>query len=96
MIKVIEDLLSTSGGDGDFIKGGIQGTSDPGEIDKIVEAWSEERGRSIEYLLLMDRVRRVLSRILAAGRLTEQSEREMRCLLRLIGSIEKDGPASDR
>jgi hypothetical protein len=71
MIKVIEDILSMSGGDGDFIKVEIPTTPDPDEIDRILEAWSEERGRIIECLLLLDRVRRLLSRMLAAGRLTD-------------------------
>jgi hypothetical protein len=93
MIKAIKDLLSMSGGDGDFIKGGMPTTTDLDEIDQILEAWSEERGRSIECLLLLGRVRRLLSRILAAGRLTDQSEREVKSLLRLIDSIGRDAPA---
>ncbi len=95
MIKVIEEIVSMSGGDGDFIKGGIPTTPDPNEIDQILEAWSEERGRIIECLLLLDRVRRLLSRMLAAGRLTDQREREVKSLLRLIDSIGKDAPASE-
>ncbi len=93
MIEMIENILSTSGGDGDFIKGGIPTTSDPTEIEQILEAWSEERGRIIECLLLINRVRRLLSRMLAAGRLTDQREREVKSLLRLIDSIGKDAPA---
>jgi hypothetical protein len=95
MIKVIEDILSMSGGDGDFIKGGTPTPADPTEIDCILAAWSEERGRIIECLLLLDRVRRLLSRMLAAGRLTDQWEREVKSLLRLINSIGKDAPASE-
>jgi hypothetical protein len=95
MIELIESILSSSGGDGDFIKGSIPTTDDPNEIDRILEAWSEERGRIIECLLLLDRVRRLLSRMLAAGRLTDQREREMKSLLRLINSIGKDAPASE-
>jgi hypothetical protein len=95
MIKAIEDLLSMSGGDGDFIKGSIQTTPDLIEIDQILEAWSEERGRSIECLLVLGRVRRLLSRILAAGRLTDHSEGEVKSLLRLIDSIGRDGPGLD-
>ena len=86
MFKVIEELLSRSGGDGDFIKGGIPTSPDRIGIDQVLEAWSEERGRSIECLLLLDRVHRLLSRILAAGRLTDQSEREVKSLLRVIES----------
>jgi hypothetical protein len=92
MINVIEDLLSMSGGDGDFIKGGIQATPGMPEIAQLLEAWSRERGQSVECLLLLDRVRRLLSRILAAGRLTDRSEREMKSLLRLIASIGGDAP----
>lgn len=95
MIKAIEDLLSMSGGDGDFIKGGIQATPDLIEINQILEAWSEERGRSIECLLVLGRVRRLLSRILAAGRLTDKSGGEVKRLLRLIDSIGRDGPGLD-
>ena len=38
MIKVIEDILSMSGGDGDFIKGGIRETLDRSEIHEVLEA----------------------------------------------------------
>jgi hypothetical protein len=93
MIEAIEDLLNRSGRDGDFIKVGTQATHDLSEIDQILGAWSEEQGRSIECLLLLGRVRRLLSRILAAGRLTDQSEREVKSLLRLIDSIGGDDPA---
>jgi hypothetical protein len=89
---IIEDLLSMSGGDGDFIKGGIRSTADPDEIDQLLGAWSGERGRSIECLLVLRRVRRLLGRILAAGRLMDQSEREIENLLRLIDSIGKEVP----
>ena len=84
MIKVIEDILSISGRDGDFIKVGSPTTPDLTGIDQVLEAWSEERGRSIECVLLLDRVHRLLSRILAAGQLTDQSQREVKRLLRVI------------
>ena len=84
MIEVIEELLSRSGGDGDFIKVGIPTTPDLTGIDQVLEAWSEERGRSIECVLLLDRVHSLLSRILAAGQLTDQSQREVERLLRVI------------
>jgi hypothetical protein len=84
MIKVIEELLSRSGRDGEFIKVGIPTTPDLTGIDQVLEAWSEERGRSIECVLLLDRIHRLLSRILATGRLTDQNQREMKRLLRVI------------
>ena len=93
MIKVIEELLRRSGRDGDFIKVGSPTTPDLTGIDQVLEAWSEERGRSIECVLLLDRVHRLLSRILAAGRLTDQDQREVKDLLLLINSIDKDAPA---
>jgi hypothetical protein len=86
MIEVIEEILSRSGRDGDFIKVGIPTTPDLTGIDQVLEAWSEERGRSIECVLLLDRVHRLLSRILAAGRLTDQNQREVERLLRVIAS----------
>ncbi len=95
MIKAIQDLLSTSSGDGDFIKLEIQTTPDLGDIDQLLEAWSEERGRSIECLLLLGRVRRLLARLMAEGRLVDQCEREVRCLLRLIDSVGGDAPTID-
>jgi hypothetical protein len=94
MIKVIEEILSKSGGDGDFIRGGIRETPDRSEIHEILKAWSQDLGRGIECLLLLGRVRRLLCRILASGRLTDRIEREMKGLLRLIDSIDKDAPAS--
>jgi len=95
MIKVIEDLLRISGKDGDSIDGGVQRTPDPTEIDQLLAAWSEERGGRIECLLLLGRVRHLLSRMLSAGRLTDQEDREARSLLRLIGSIGREGPGLD-
>jgi hypothetical protein len=95
MIKAIQDLLNTSSGDGDFIKLEVQATPDLGDLGQLLEAWSEERGRSIERSLLLDRVRRLLARILAEGRLTDQSGREVKSLLRLIDSAGKDTPAID-
>jgi hypothetical protein len=95
MIKAIQDLLNTSSGDGDFIKLEIQATPDLGDLDQLLEAWSQERGRSIECLLLLGRVRRLLARILAEGRLTDHSGREVKSLLRLIDSLGKDAPAID-
>jgi hypothetical protein len=91
----IEDILSMSGGDGDFIKGGIRETPDRSEIHEILEAWSQDLGRGIECLLLLGRVRRLLCRILASGRLTDRIEREVKDLLLLIDSIDKDAPASE-
>jgi hypothetical protein len=90
----MEELLSKSGGDGDFIKGGIPTTHDPTEIHDVLEAWSQDVGRGIECLLLLGRVRRLLCRILASGRLTDRIEREVKRLLRLIDSIGEDAPAS--
>ena len=95
MIKVIEDLLRRSGGDGDFIKVGIPTTLDLTGIDQVLEAWSEERGGRIECVLLLGRVHHLLSRMLSAGRLTDQEDREARGLLRLIGSIGREGPGLD-
>jgi hypothetical protein len=86
MIKLIDELLSMSGGDGDFIKGGILTTPDPNETDQLLAAWSEERGWIIECVLLLDRVHRLLSRILAEGQLTDQDQREVKRLLRIIDS----------
>ena len=86
MIKVIEELLRISGRDGDFIKVGIPTMPDLTGIDQVLEAWSEERGRGIECVLLLDRVHRLLSGILAAGRLTDQGEREAKSLLRVTES----------
>jgi hypothetical protein len=48
MIELIEDLLSRSGGDGDFIKGGIPATPNISEIARLLEAWSRERGHSVD------------------------------------------------
>jgi len=70
MTGFIDDLLNMSGGDGDFIRA----AADPREIDLLLGAWSKERGRSIECLLL-GRVRRLLRRILESGRLTDQNGR---------------------
>ncbi len=95
MFESIEDLLRLSGGDGDAVKVGSYTTPDPTEMNRLLEAWSEERGRSIECLLLLDRVRWLLSRILAAGRLTDRSEREVARLLRTIDLVGRDGPGFD-
>lgn len=92
-MKMIEDLLSMSGGDGDSIDGGIRTKPDPHEMDQILKAWSEERGRSIERLLLLGRVRRLLSRIVTAGRAPDEDEREMKRILHLIDAIGRDSPA---
>jgi hypothetical protein len=92
-MKIIENLLNISGGDGDFIQGGVSTPLDSTEIDQILGAWSEERGRSIERLLLLGRVGRLLSRMLAAGRSTDEDEREMKKLLHLIDSMGGDAPA---
>jgi hypothetical protein len=93
MIKAIRDLLMTSGGDGDHIPVGLITTSEREDADRMLEAWTEERGRSIECLLLLGRVHRLLCRIQAAGRLTDQAEREVKNLIRIINSIERDRPA---
>jgi hypothetical protein len=95
MIKLIEELLRRSGRDGDFIKVGIPTTPDPTEIHEVLEAWSQDVGRGIECLLLLGRVRRLLCRILASGRLTDRIEREVKDLLGLIDSIGEDAPASE-
>jgi hypothetical protein len=95
MIKAIEDLLSRSGRDGEFIEVGNRTTPDLAEIDQLLAAWSEERGRRLESLLLLGRVRRLLSRIVAAGRVTDQAERQVKSLLRVIDSIGSDVPANE-
>jgi len=92
MTGFIDDLLNMSGGDGDFIRA----AADPREIDLLLGAWSKERGRSIECLLLLGRVRRLLCRILESGRLTDQNGREVKGLLRLIDSLGKDVPPIER
>jgi hypothetical protein len=65
------------------------------EIHEVLEAWSRDLGRGIECLLLLGRVRRLLCRILASGRLTDRIEREVKDLLGLIDSIGEDAPASE-
>jgi hypothetical protein len=40
--EMIEDLLNISGGDGDFIPGGIAARPDATEIDHLLEVWSQE------------------------------------------------------
>jgi hypothetical protein len=92
MTGFIDDLLNLSGGDGDFLRA----APDPREIDRLLGAWSKERGRSIECLPLLGRVRRLLGRLLESGRLADQNGREVMSLLRLIDSIGGDVPPIER
>jgi hypothetical protein len=92
MTGFIDDLLNLSGGDGDFLRA----APDPREIDLLLGAWLKERGRSIECLLLLGRVRRLLGRLLESGRLTDQDGREVKGLLGLIDSIGRDVPPIER
>jgi hypothetical protein len=49
--------------------------ADQAGIESLTEAWYRERGRQIEGSLLLRGVRRLLSRAITKGRLTDQEAR---------------------
>ena len=63
---------------------------DAEEAAKLLGAWLEERGRSVECLLLLERVQRLLARITADGELKGKSGREARQILEAIEAVAAD------
>lgn len=92
MKEVIDALLTRSGGDGASCGVGAGPAFGARELDELLEAWLIERGRSIESLLLLGRVRRFLRRITAAHQLSDDKDREARELLRSIEIFGQSGP----
>jgi hypothetical protein len=94
MTERFDDLLERAGGDGGSASTGIRTIPEWAEGD-LLEAWLRERHRSIEYSLILDRVRRLLSRMQAGDTCPTESNRQVRRLLREIEAVERVDPAGD-
>src|SRR4051812_25709907 len=94
MTERFDDLLERAGGDGGSASVGIRTIPEQAEGD-LLEAWLRERHRSIEYSLILGRVRRLLSRIQAGDTCPARSKRQVRRLLRAIEAVERVDPAGD-
>ena len=95
MIESIERLVGARGGDGTSMTGSLPSCGEASEVEMLMEAWFQERGRSNECLLLLSRVRRLLTRAVARGELGDRGAREARRLLRLIALVEENSAATD-
>jgi len=94
MNEHFEDLLSRAGGDGGLASTRICTISDRAEGD-ILEAWFRERHRSVEYSLILGRVRNLLSRIQVGDTCPTEIKRQARRLLRAIDAVEQVVQAGD-
>lgn len=95
MNEVIATLRQFAGGDGDDFAPGVGSALAAHEDAELLDAWLIERGRSIECLLILGRVRRLLHRVAADGLLDDRRRREVSELLRSIEMFARDGPLSD-
>lgn len=89
MFKSIQSLVGARGGDGDAAAFDVLSGCLQSDVEPLLEAWFQERGRNIESDLLLGRVRRLLSRIMARTQLTESDVREIRHILKMIARVEK-------
>lgn len=90
MYDPIEKVLRVSGEDGGSEAFGYRMAQDPDTADQLIRAWSEERGRSVERLLVLNRARGLLARIDAAGGLSARSARELRRVLAAIDQVTRE------
>ncbi len=54
------------------------------ELDEILDAWSRERGHSIEYEMLLGQSRKLIARLLRSGVTSTSDRRRARRLMRSI------------
>ena len=94
MIKSIEQLVGARGGDGYSAASDVLPIGAQSEVEPLMEAWYRERGRNIESQLLLGRVRRLLSRIMARSQFTDSDVREVRSILKMIAVIEQGEPST--
>lgn len=95
MSEVIERILRTAGGDGVDFMPSVDSTPMAHEADELLNAWFIERERSIECLLILDRVRLLLRRLAADGATDERLRRRAMELLRSIKDLGRDRPRSE-
>lgn len=67
---------------------------DQSETELLLEAWYRERGSRIESSLMVLRLRRVLTRIVKNGQLTDRDMSEARLVLKAAALLE-DGQAAE-
>jgi hypothetical protein len=89
MIKSIEQLVGARGGDGYSAASAVLPIGAQSDVEPLMEAWYRERGRNIESQLLLGRVRRLLSGLLARSQFTDSDVCEVRSILKMIALIEK-------
>ena len=91
--SAFEDLLLSAAGDGWVAPIGRRPTP-PVEVEEILEAWSIERHRSIEFEILLEQSRAAIAEMLAADQrcTTPDHLRDIRGLLRQIDSQLDAGP----
>jgi hypothetical protein len=75
MIASIERLVRALGRAGASAAVDVLPVADQAGIESLTEAWYRERGRQIEGSLLLRGLRRLLSRAITQGRLTDQDAR---------------------
>jgi len=84
MLSHFNDLLLASPRDGASAAIGISRSSDPHEVDQLMDAWYRERQGRIEAGLFLDQARLLLGRIISEGRITPADRKRARRLLLAI------------
>ena len=89
MMKSIAQFVGARGGDGYSAVSDVMPIGSESEVELLMEAWYRERGHNVESLLLLGRVRRLLSHLMTRSQFADSDVHEVRSILKMIAKIEK-------
>jgi hypothetical protein len=95
MASPFEELFTTTAHDGASTPIGVLTPPPAAEVDQILAAWFRERHECIENRLLLDRVSRLLCRILEDEDLNPLNQRRLKQLIQTIRVSRQSDSASD-
>ncbi len=90
MSNPFDDLFISTGEDGASAPVASIKTRDAAEIDRIMDAWFQERQDNIECGMFLDQARRLLTRILADGELTLKTRRQVKSFIVAMRECERE------
>ncbi len=95
MSRVIERGVRTKDRADTLAKVDVPEDSDRSELESLMDAWYRERGARIEVSLMLMRMRRLLTRIVKRGYITDRDRHEAELVLKAAALLE-DGQAATK
>lgn len=90
MNNPFDHLLLSTGEDGASTPVTSIRNRDAAEIDRIMDAWFQERQDNIECGMFLDQARKLLTRILADGELTLKTRRQVKSFMLAMQECRRD------